>query len=110
VRKTRSGHERHDLPADSEAEGLRLDLFLKNVGLVQRRELAQEACHRGLILLDGRPAKPAAHVRPGQELEVRLGMRVRRYRIAETPHRPVPRGARGDCVELLSDEPIAPAS
>jgi len=87
-------------------EGLRLDKFLKNVGIVPRRELAQEACHRGLIDLDGRPAKAAALVRQGQELTVRLGMRVRRFRVLQTPERPVPRAERSRCVELLDEQQV----
>lgn len=86
--------------------GLRLDKFLKNVGIVPRRELAQQACQRGLIDVDGRPAKPAALVRQGQELTVRLGMWVRRFRVLETPERPVARAERSRCVELLDEQRV----
>ncbi|MCX7598802.1 MAG: S4 domain-containing protein [Armatimonadetes bacterium] len=101
-RKKRSPESGAEKPG--QPEELRLDKFLKNVGIVPRRALAQEACQRGLILLDGRPAKPAAPVRPGQMLEVRLGMRVRRWRVRNVPSRPVARASRAECVELLAEE------
>jgi ribosomal 50S subunit-recycling heat shock protein len=87
-------------------EHQRLDCFLRNVGLVPRRSLAQQACQRGLIEVDGKVAKPATRVRPGQELTVRLGLRVRRLRVRQVPTRPVPRAARPDYFELLAEEPV----
>ncbi len=84
-----------------------MDRFLKNVGIVARRKLAQEACRRGLIELDGRPAKSASSVHVGQDLTVRLGMRLRRYRILSVPVCPVARAERSECVELMHEEPIS---
>ncbi len=86
--------------------GVRLDKFLKNVGIVPRRALAQEACRRGLVEIDGRPAKPAAIVRPGQKLTVRLGMKVREYLVRQVPQRPVRKAERRECIELLSEQTL----
>lgn len=83
---------------------VRLDKFLKNVGIVPRRALAQEACQRGLILIDGKPAKASTPVRVGQVLEVRLGMRLRRWRVRDVPSRPVARASRAECIELVVEE------
>lgn len=85
-------------------EQVRLDKFLKNVGIVPRRALAQEACQRGLILIDGKPAKASTPVRVGQVLDVRLGMRLRRWRVKDVPIRAVARASRAECVELLAEE------
>lgn len=93
------GVQRSDRPAEA-----RLDKFLKNVGIVPRRTLAQEACQRGLILIDGKPAKASTPVRVGQVLEVRLGMRLRRWRVRDVPSRPVARANRAECVELVAEE------
>jgi ribosomal 50S subunit-recycling heat shock protein len=89
-----------------EQDELRLDKYLKNVGIVPRRALAQEACRRGLIQVDGRPAKASHHVRAGQELIVRLGMKVRHYRVVEVPRRAVPRGRRDEYAKLLREETL----
>ncbi len=86
---------------------MRLDKFLKNVGVVPRRSLAQEACRRGLVLLDGRPAKPSAFVQPGQELVVKLGMAERRYLVLQVPQRPVARAMRERCIRLVESRQVS---
>ena len=98
-RNRSSGRAAQDTPPRS-----RLDKFLKNVGIVSRREVAHLACQRGLIELDGRPAKPATEVRPKHELTVRLGMWVRSYRVLDVPPRPVPRAERHRWVQLLDEQ------
>jgi ribosomal 50S subunit-recycling heat shock protein len=93
-------------PEHEEQDELRLDKYLKNVGIVPRRALAQEACRRGLIKVDGRPAKASHHVHAGQELIVRLGMKVRTFRVMEVPKRAVPKTRREDYARLLHEETL----
>ncbi|MBC7288590.1 MAG: RNA-binding S4 domain-containing protein [Armatimonadetes bacterium] len=83
-----------------------MDVFLRNVGIVPRRSLAQEACRRGLIEIDSKPAKPSAQVRSGQKLTVRLGMKTREYIVLEVPPRPVPRARRRECIQLVHEEEV----
>ena len=68
------------MPADNQTPAdqstLRLDLFLKNVGLLKRRSLAQEACRQGAILVDGAAARPGRTLRPGQRIEIRWPRRM----------------------------------
>jgi ribosomal 50S subunit-recycling heat shock protein len=40
-------------------------LFLKTSGLVKRRTIALELCDRGRVLVNGRVARPAKEVKPG---------------------------------------------
>jgi len=49
---------------------LRVDVFLKRVGLVKQRSLAKEMCDRGLVAVDGRKAKA------GKEIGVESSVRV----------------------------------
>ena len=42
---------------------MRLDMFLRNSGLVPRRPQAKQACDMGLVRLDGHAAKPSSEVR-----------------------------------------------
>ena len=44
---------------------MRLDLFLKKSGLIKRRTVAQELCDTGRVLVNGRVARPAKEVKPG---------------------------------------------
>ncbi len=85
---------------------MRLDTFLRNSGRIPQRPQAKRACEQGLVEIEGQPAKPSAPVKVGQEITLRLGMTVRRYRILELPLRPVPKKERDSYTELLSSESI----
>jgi ribosomal 50S subunit-recycling heat shock protein len=66
---------------------MRLDLFLKASRICPRRTVAQNLCDRGLILVNGTRAKPAHHVKPGDELTVRRGDKVSTFRVVATAGR-----------------------
>ena len=109
-KKGKSDKKEEELQAAGRGEqvaGLRLDKFLKNVGLVPRRELAQEACRRGLVEIDGRRAKPSSLVRPGQRLMLRLGMTEREFEILSVPPRPVAKADRSACVRLILERKLS---
>lgn len=55
---------------------MRLDLVLKQSGLIKRRTVAKELADRGRILINERTAKPSSEVKEGDVLELRLGNRV----------------------------------
>ena len=55
---------------------MRLDLVLKQSGLIKRRTVAKELAERGRILINDKVAKPASEVKDGDILELRLGNRV----------------------------------
>ena len=50
---------------------VRIDSFLWAVRLFKTRSLAQEACRKGRISINGSVAKPAKTVAPGDKIEVR---------------------------------------
>jgi ribosomal 50S subunit-recycling heat shock protein len=83
---------------------VRLDLFLKNTGIIPRRAVAKSACEQGLIEINGKPAKPAAEVRVGDRLLLRIGLRVAEYEVLATPTRAVAKTAREDYARLLRTE------
>lgn len=83
---------------------MRLDKWLVNTGLVPRRTRAQQACDAGLVEIDGKRAKPSSEVRLGQQVTLRLGLRVTVYEVLAVPERPVARDKREDCRRLLSEE------
>ena len=55
---------------------MRLDLVLKQSGLIKRRTVAKELAERGRILINDKVAKPSSEVKEGDILELRLGSRV----------------------------------
>jgi ribosomal 50S subunit-recycling heat shock protein len=85
---------------------MRIDLFLRNSGIVPRRTLAQKACQGGLVKIDGVTAKPSSAVDVGQEITVQLGMGQRKYRVLEVPNRPVAKRDRSQCAELLESSAV----
>jgi ribosomal 50S subunit-recycling heat shock protein len=85
---------------------MRLDLFLKNTGLIPRRSVAQEACDAGLVEINGKPAKASAKVSVGDEITSRIGMKVTVHRVLDIPARAVAKAMRTDYVELTSTERV----
>jgi ribosomal 50S subunit-recycling heat shock protein len=89
--------------------GVRLDLFLRNTGLVKRRPVAHDACEAGRVLLDGKAARSGARVRTGQMLVLDLPWRRFEAEILRVPLRAVPRGDRDKCFRILRDEAVTGA-
>ena len=55
---------------------MRLDLVLKQSGLIKRRTVAKELAERGRILINDKVAKPSSEVKNADILELHLGNRV----------------------------------
>jgi ribosomal 50S subunit-recycling heat shock protein len=85
---------------------VRVDLYLKNTGLAPRRSVAKDACDAGLVLVNGKAAKPAGEVRVGDRLELRLGMRVAEYEVLELAERPVAKALRERYAKCLRSERV----
>jgi ribosome-associated heat shock protein Hsp15 len=69
----------------AEADEARLDKWLWSVRLYKTRALAAEACRLGRVKVDGREAKASASVRPGQVIEARQGLVLRRVVVLGLP-------------------------
>jgi len=84
-----------------DGEDARLDKWLWSVRVYKTRALAAEACRLGRVSVDGREAKAAAAVRPGQVIEARQGLVVRRLVVLG-----LPRGRQGasKVVDFARDE------
>ncbi|WP_330233694.1 RNA-binding S4 domain-containing protein [Nocardia sp. NBC_00508] len=57
----------------SSATQARVDSWTWAVRLFKTRSAAAEACRGGHVRVNGSPAKPAQHVRPGDEVRIRAG-------------------------------------
>jgi ribosome-associated heat shock protein Hsp15 len=58
-------------------ESTRVDRWLWSVRLAKTRPDAAEACRGGHVRVNGRPAKPATTVSPGDEVRARVGQTTR---------------------------------
>ena len=64
---------------------MRLDKYLKVSRLIKRRTVANEACDAGRVFVNGKPARASYDVKVGDVLEVQLGARALKARVASVP-------------------------
>lgn len=62
---------------------MRLDKFLKVARIIKRRTLAKEVCDGGKVMVNGRVAKAGLEVKPGDQVELRVGSRNLSFEIVE---------------------------
>ena len=55
---------------------MRLDLLLKQSGIIKRRTVAKSLAENGKISINGKVAKPSSDVKDGDVLLLNLGMHV----------------------------------
>jgi len=60
---------------------MRIDKFLKVSRVIKRRTLAQEACDREKVMINGKTAKPGSAVKEGDIVEIRFGENTTRFRV-----------------------------
>jgi len=80
---------------------MRIDKFLKLSRLIKRRSVAQEACQQERILLNGRPAKPGANVKVGDEIEISFGSSTLAVRVLSLQEH-VPKDDAASLYEVLT--------
>ena len=87
---------------------MRLDLFLKVSRLCPRRTVAQKLCEAGLVLLNGRPAKPGHTVKMGDSITIRRRDRETTVRILNVPgHRNVSRHDANSLIEVVNERELS---
>lgn len=64
---------------------MRLDLFLTKSGLVKRRTVAHEFCETGRVLVNGRVARPAKEVKPGDGIMLAFSTRSVQIEVLAIP-------------------------
>lgn len=52
---------------------MRIDLYLKDSRIIKRRTIAKEYCLRGLVLINGKEAKPSSEVKDGDIVNIKFG-------------------------------------
>lgn len=86
---------------------VRLDAFLKNVGLFKSRSQAKRCIDDGRALIADRPARASQDVRIGDQLRIETDTQIIVGEVLEAPARPVPRPRRQECFRVIRREPLA---
>lgn len=60
---------------------MRLDKYLKNVRLIKRRTVANEACDAGKISVNGKVARASYDVKVGDIIEINMGQTPLKARV-----------------------------
>ena len=66
---------------------MRLDVYLKRVGICKQRTLAKELCDGGKVRMDGAMAKAGREVGPGRTLEIELKRETVKIEVTGLPGR-----------------------
>jgi ribosomal 50S subunit-recycling heat shock protein len=60
---------------------MRIDKFLKVSRIIKRRTLANEACSKEKVTINGRTAKPGSEISVGDIVEIRFGENITRFKV-----------------------------
>ena len=64
---------------------MRIDLFLKLMGIAKTRMIAKRMCEKGQVLLGGKPVKPSMEVKVGQVFEILIPEREGKIEVLGIP-------------------------
>jgi ribosomal 50S subunit-recycling heat shock protein len=83
---------------------MRVDLALKRLLLVKSRSEAKEACGVGAVFINGKRAKPASELRPGDRLRVDYAQRTLEVELLDEVGKNVSRAEAKTLFRVLRDE------
>ncbi|MBF0407350.1 MAG: RNA-binding S4 domain-containing protein [Candidatus Riflebacteria bacterium] len=84
---------------------MRIDKFLQSSGLIKRRVLANEACKRGLILVNGVKAKPTRELTGNEKIEILLPHRETEILLLKNCEmKSIPKFRRDEFFRIIRDE------
>ncbi len=82
---------------------MRIDKFLKVSRVLKRRTLAQEACDKGKVSVNGRPVKSGHQIKPGDTVEISYVSGRLKFKINEIKET-VKKDEASSLYEILTDE------
>jgi len=83
---------------------MRIDIFLKRVGLFKSRTLAKEACDSGAVILREKSAKPKDFVKKGDVISIKWPHRILKIEVLDIPSKQVPKRDYQNYYKILQDE------
>jgi len=60
---------------------MRIDLALKQTGIIKRRTIAKQFCERGLVMVNGKTVKPSFEIKNEDICTIKLGEKVVKIKI-----------------------------
>lgn len=88
-------------------DAMRIDKFLQVTGLIKRRSLANEACKRGLVTINGIVVKPTKEVSVEDIIDIRLARREMSVKVLqEVTGTSLKKSVRHEYIEILKDVAI----
>lgn len=85
---------------------MRIDMLLNKLCLTKTRSIAKNAADKGLLFINGKPAKASAIVRQDDEILLKLYGYANLFRIIEIPSGNVSKKDAGNYYEIISREPL----
>lgn len=83
---------------------MRLDIFLKNTGLIKQRSEAKRACDTGRVQIGGQQAKASHAVVVGEQIHIVTPIRLLDIEVLGIPERPPARRERRRFYRILREE------
>ena len=83
---------------------MRLDIFLKNTGLIKQRSEAKRACDAGRVQIGGQPAKASHAVAVGEQIHLVTPTRLLDIEVLGLPEHPPARRDRRRFYRVLREE------
>lgn len=83
---------------------MRLDKYLKVARVIKRRAVANEACSKERVLVNGKEAKPSKEVKIGDIITVKFGDKQFSVKVLSVPEGNVPKNAAETLFEAVEDE------
>ncbi len=80
---------------------MRLDKYLKVARIIKRRTVANEACSKDRVSVNGKDAKPSKEIKVGDVVSVGFGDRKITFRVLEVPEGNVPKNGSGMLYEII---------
>lgn len=80
---------------------MRLDKYLKVARIIKRRTVANEACSRDRVTVNGKDAKPSKDIKVGDVVCVSFGDRKLTFRVLDVPDGNVPKNGTGMLYEII---------
>ena len=84
----------------------RLDVFLKQTGLIKQRSQAKQACEEERVRVDGTLAKASRSIKPGEIIAIDVPGRHIEAEVIEIPRRQPPKSQRHRYLKILRQETV----
>lgn len=96
--------------ANEEQAGMRADVALARLRIVEPREQAKRACENGIVDANGKNVKPASIIRVGDTIRVRFTDQELVIKITSLPPKSLSRARAQGCFVVLSDKATVPGA